>query len=53
MKRIKIKKLYFHLKWIFKKRYSYHMSHDFASKDNQYTVFIKWDRKYNKLHVIK
>ena len=47
---MKLKKLLFHIKWLFKKRYQIVFSIDPANREN--IVAMKHDKKYNKFKVI-
>lgn len=46
-------KIWFHIKWFFKKRYSYYVGTDPAIKGETNSVVMKYDRKYEKYTVIK
>ena len=46
-------KILFHLKWLFKKRYQIVFGFDPATKNKEYIVCMKHDRKYNKIKIIR
>lgn len=49
---MKIKKIWFHLKWLFKRRYEIVLGLDRAMKGEEYIVCMKHDKKYGKWRVI-
>ena len=46
-----LKKIYFHIKWVFKKRYKYHVSVDYAGGLKTF-VIGKYDLKHKKITII-
>ena len=50
--KINLKKIWFHIKWVIKKRYIYGMGCDFGM-DKPLVTIIEYDRKYKKYLVIK